>query len=196
MARGIKTRYHAADIARKLLAVPDDPHTVGLGHQCSMSEVCHELECQGCVLIGQGAYSKVYALPGDDIVLKLFHHSNDRWIHYAQWITNNSPNIHTPQLINRPAAVTDEFWAVHMERLQPLQNYLIYLQYVSPALRHIKHININSIFDAANYDWLQQNHADLAELYHYLHVISQGCLDLGPDNVMRRGNTLVLLDPV
>lgn len=125
--------------------------------------------------IGSGAFGTVYVRSDMDTVVKI--HSNDAYNKYAAWVYENKlwkQNPAFPKIYSRKKIRGG--WATEIERLKPMT------EEQSNAMSHP--------YDYGN---LPRNVGKaLREIAHK----KFGTMDLGDDNFMRRGRSIVITDPV
>ncbi len=73
----------------------------------------------GYVPIGKGEFGSIYARPNDQFVLKLFTSKDEAYIQFLRLIQSVS-NPHFPVIHGKPMRITDTYYAVRLERLQPV----------------------------------------------------------------------------
>ena len=163
------------------------------------------LEKAGYEKLGQGVSGTVYAKPGEDSVLKLFQSWDNSYKLFVNF-TLQHPNIHYPKFKGKMMKITDNYYAARMERLTPLSQE--HAKMVKTMKDYITQ-RIASGFREINPDeatWWQRDMEMVEakqpgitevceELAKFIDESDSG-LDLQPANVMLRGNTLVITDPV
>lgn len=66
-----------------------------------------------------GSFASVYWRPDEPFVLKLFSSKDKSYLSYLNLITRYY-NIHFPVLKGKPTQVSDDYWAIRLEKLEPL----------------------------------------------------------------------------
>lgn len=77
------------------------------------------LQAAGYEPLGTGQFAEVYKKPGTNYVLKLFDHDDKAYLLYLGMIRKHQDNPHFPKIIGKLIKVTDQYYAVRMEELQP-----------------------------------------------------------------------------
>lgn len=130
--------------------------------------------------IGYGSYANVYHKPGEPYVLKLFKTADIAFQHYLNLITKVR-NPHFPIVKGKPMRITPEYMGVRMELLEPLP------------------LNAEAQFRQIDWDHPENVGGTLGQALQLIHqyVFSNSGVvpDINITNVMRRGNTLVIIDP-
>jgi hypothetical protein len=78
------------------------------------------LRRHGYEQLGYGVYAKVFARQDEPFVLKIFNGLDMAYISYLKLITRVR-NPHFPVVKGKPVKVNDEYWAVRLERLEPIE---------------------------------------------------------------------------
>lgn len=85
--------------------------------------------------LGSGLYATVVAKPDEATALKLFSTNDTDYRAYLNLIAAK-PNPHFPVIKGKPIKVSDEYWAIRMERLEPLEeNSRQLIQYIGKYLK-------------------------------------------------------------
>ena len=165
----------------------------------------HMLKKAGYKKLGYGVSGVVYAKPGEDHVLKLFR-SWDKLYKLFVNFTLQHPNIHYPKFKGKMMKITDEYYAIRMEKLTPIsQEHAKMVKTMKDYITQRIDYNFREI-DLDNAPWWMRDMENLEtkqpgitevceELAKFINETNAG-LDLQPANVMLRGNTLVITDPV
>jgi hypothetical protein len=148
--------------------------------------------------LGSGAFANVYERPGYPWVFKIFTR-DPAYLEWLGYVTANRGNEHVPKLRGKPFKINNDTFAVRMEKLSPLpDNY-----HDDPLIDAVMWGGVpptsqskRTITDAG--------HTDLLSVLSAINNIAYGgnshTKDYGADlhrfNVMLRGNTLVITDPV
>ena len=66
--------------------------------------------------LGQGAYARVFGKPGANHVLKLFSTEDSAYLDFVS-LVNQHPNPHFPKFKGKMMKVTDNYYAIQMEKL-------------------------------------------------------------------------------
>lgn len=161
----------------------------------SMQKVIDQMEMEGWELLpkGWGYYSKVFGHPNLPYVAKIFY-DDDGYSKYLELMQNSQDNPHVPKLRGKQMSITDKANVVRIEKLQKVAGVTdpIFKQYVDPSLPPTH----GNLFDnPKNYDFLQENWPELWELLLQIKMYGRAD-DISTNNVMKRGNTLVITDPI
>lgn len=161
----------------------------------SQAEAEKKLVDAGYEKIGSGTWGNVFSKPGDSLVLKLFHPGDEAYTDFVKLVMQHQNNPHFPKIYGKMMKVTDDYNAIRMEKLTPnssralaelLEDYLNVLggggQYVSKSKLWPLLLKNPKLKEACTL--IAKN---LLNTYY---------LDLQPQNIMMRGNTIVFTDPV
>lgn len=152
--------------------------------------------------VAGGTYGVVYGKPGATTVLKLMHKKDVAYLAFVNLAMKHQSNPHFPRFSGKLIRLNDDYRAVRMERLVAGKgaedNYRSFIAYAldlyiarkgnfSSMMPHY----IESIQKAFYENPDLQDACDLivANLGQYVN-------DLHPANVMFRGSTVVIIDPV
>lgn len=152
------------------------------------------LDKAGYKRLGNGAFGAVYEKPGVDYVLKVFSSTDRAYIDFIK-LVKSYPNKHFPKFIGKVVKVNDVYSAIRMEKLSGMHNHNVAnLMQQYCVYRNVKgRIGYERLVDVL--DWL----SEAPELKTALDLILDNLayeLDLRTDNIMKRGNTYVITDPV
>jgi len=151
----------------------------------------------GWTLIGHGQFSLVYGNPKFNYVLKIFTQDTPGSIEWLEYVVANQNNPFLPRVYGKMWRISHTAYAIRMERLMPFKSKTdpVFAKYIDPELqsRHWE-----EIFVEENTEFLEANWPDLAAAFETILDLSQynGDDDLNLSNIMKRGNSLVITDPV
>lgn len=150
--------------------------------------------------LGTGGFAGVYAKDGSPDCVKLYTTRDRGYSDFLSMVAKN-PNLHFPRITGR-RRLLGSYYAVRMERLTPapkemhpqiemIDDYIISIKY-SDYLDRERIEEVHAYMDA---------HPDLKEACDLIaQVLRNGggdyLCDLAPRNVMMRGDTLVITDPI
>lgn len=161
-----------------------------------METVTQQLGKLGWKPIGSGYWAKVFTHPSKPYVLKIFM-DDPYYLTYLKIMQANQKNPHVPKIIGRPVKITPTVNAVRLEKLTPLTSDSdpIFKKYVDPRLP-ANLWNAVDIYDS-NKEFAEKNQPQWVQLLKAIDPVigKRGDIDLNVENVMKRGETLVLLDP-
>ncbi len=106
--------------------------------------------------LGSGAFASVFGKPGSPFVVKLFD-KDDAYRHYLRLILSVS-NPHFPVVKGRPMQITEEYWGVRLELLEPIEGFNI--QLAKAAKQYI--VGFLDIRETERYDYLKATDAEYA----------------------------------
>lgn len=167
---------------------------------------------------GDGSYSRVYAHPRDSIVVKISLHEFDHaYVEFVDFCCKNRGNPHLPRTgrIRTYANGGTNYFVLIVERLRPiakedvamlLNNWALFLEHGTKR---------GEVSQQASDDWWQEEGelwldrsnltADDIRQVKDMALLLMNCLrsvsprlslDIHPGNVMQRGKTYVLADPL
>ena len=152
--------------------------------------------------VAGGTYAVVYGKPGANTVLKLVHKKDVAYLAFVKMALENQSNPHFPRFSSKLIRLNDDYKAVRMERLTPGKgaedNYRSFIAY-GLDLYFARKGNWNSMVDHAKESIRNafEKNPKLQEACDIMiKSLSQYVNDLHPGNVMFRGDTLVITDPV
>ena len=170
----------------------------------SRYEAEHVLKQAGYKKLGQGVYADVYAKPNENTVLKLFNNEDTAYQDFV-YVTISNPNPHFPKFKGKMMKVTDDYSAIRMERLTPLPDNSETAAYAK-KISHYTTIMQSKAGRAARMD-TEEIMRDIDEIEKDQPGIKYACaiighnlkgeiIDIHNENIMMRGNVLVITDPV
>ena len=140
----------------------------------------------GYRLIGQGGQGDVYQKPGKDYVLKIFSSRDYAYQDFLKLVMEHE-NIHFPAVKGKLVKVTNSIYAVRLEPLTPCTS--------KTAIDNIRAYLYQNM-DARQKLWFEDKN-DLAEALDLIRFnLTDHGFDIHSENVMMRGNDLVIIDPV
>jgi hypothetical protein len=154
------------------------------------------LEKLGWTLLGSGMFSLVYSNPKYEYVLKVFteHTGGVDWLKY---VVANQKNPFLPRVYGKMWRISPTAYAVRMERLTPFNSKTdpVFAKYIDPELNSR---SWEEIFWPENEDFLKEHWPDLLAAFETILDLSSynGDDDLNLSNIMKRGDSLVITDPV
>lgn len=168
----------------------------------------------GCIMFGHGEYSIVFQVPGQDTVIKLNHARCDQWVHYAQYAKSKHS-------VNPMLPVIHEFYqnaenGMGIARCEVLEKVWIeeswgmgnVVRALSSDLRRFKLSKRGIRNKTINYmqKWFDLGYKgdysrfNLAKIVIWIAELRNRDFDVQADfhggNWMKRGNELVLIDPI
>lgn len=157
-----------------------------------------ELGNHGYSKIGAGSFAQVMAKPDSPYVVKLFRKDDAAYLAYLHLIQTHR-NEHFPIIYGKPVLIKDRltpYYAVRVEKLVPLKtnpNYDIIIDDLVSAKYHL--IDYGTIPVE-----FYEKHPSLAQAMYliYTKIVEprHGYFDIKVENIMLRGSTIVLADPV
>jgi len=151
----------------------------------------------GWNFLGSGAYADVFEKPGVNYILKLFEDRDNGYKRYLSLISQRR-NKHFPILRGRPMKINSVYWAVRMEKLQPINSTTDW-EVVANGERYLRILESGSHEYTGFVQQYVASYPDMAqalELILRFVIVGGSYLDLGYNNVMKRlDGTLVIIDP-
>lgn len=147
--------------------------------------------------LGTGSYGSAYINPKYPWVFKIFSH-DPGYMTYIKYVKHNQNNPHVPKIRGGLIKISNNVYVVRIEKLTKLSD---------PNLAKIISFFQDLVVDGYTFDDIPQQKQDTLKPYKGLYKIisdiwngdsfSKFELDLAtPGNIMLRGNTPVILDPV
>jgi hypothetical protein len=159
----------------------------------TMKHFTEDLAEHGWKKIGGGHFANVYQHPNYPYVVKVFVNDSG-YSNYFALMKKLQGNPHVPKVRGNIMKFGDRGGAVRMEPLTPLSGPRdpILRKYVDPMLYFT---DIYDIITPRNLPFLEEKYPDLLEVIHGMGKIF-GKKDWHEHNLMKRGDTLVVTDPV
>lgn len=150
------------------------------------------LGTKGWKSLGSGSYGDVYGKPGVDYVLKVFNADDHAYRDYLDLIARYD-NPHFPVIKGKLVKITPQIYAVRLEKLSPYRRISIDglgLSYIIQLYLRFGDVSTSAIADAFD------AYPRLRECLDLIRVnLSNHSMDVNPENVMMRGDELVITDP-
>jgi hypothetical protein len=178
--------------AQSFAAKPDDVWDNSYSPS-EFDNLSKQLKKLGWRPIGNGTYAAVYENPKFNYVLKIFTHEDLGYKQYLNYIMNNQSNPFVPKLRGKMVKLSATAYAVRMEQLQPIEDDSIFRKYIdpNPTSKHMGTV-IKKVFGKSNHPFLKKNFPQLYDMTRQPFNLD----DLETENnIMRRGNTIVITDP-
>jgi len=155
------------------------------------------LQNAGYTRLGKGMTGMVFAKPDENFVLKLFDSNDDSYIEFLSFCSTQPNNPNLPKFKSKLIKVTDHYYAIRMERLEKINSSsdkdfvkLIDRAFTFELMRKFQSIWMTQLDD--------QDH-NLAKTIKALanYIVHSGFNnDIDEYNVMKRGDTFVITDPI
>lgn len=147
------------------------------------------LNSSGYTRLGAGAYGAVYEKPGASYVLKVFTTKDIAYIDYIKLCMSNQSD-YFPRFIGKMVRVNEVYSAIRMEKLG-----MFPMMKGDAIARNIReYIQLGDGVDGEVLDWLDE-YPGMEDACDLIRTLDHP-LDLKWDNVMKRGNIPVIVDPV
>jgi hypothetical protein len=162
----------------------------------SKQETFSKLISAGYKEIGKGYYANVFYKENKSYVLKLFSNKDRAYINFVSFcLKNKSP--HLPKFKGKLIKINSEYSAIRMELLSPIivdENTTNDIQCI--ALLH-RFYNGENSYLAPDVNIWAEKHKTINDILQKLGSnLNKHCDDIHFSNVMMRGNTYVLIDPI
>jgi hypothetical protein len=132
----------------------------------------------GFSLLGSGKYASVYGNPKYDYVLKVFM-KDSAYLKWIEFVQKNKGNPYVPKVKGKVVKITPTFYAIRLEKLSKFTSGGQFMKDFSAWQK-------DNSFKSSD-----QNIQDILD-YFGKH---KKLLDLHGENMMMRGNQLVIIDP-
>ncbi len=178
----------------------------------TITDAMTKLKNAGWYVQGEGGASKVFHKKGYPYVLKLFDNHDKAYIAFIKLVQNN-PNIHFPKFFGKLIHVNETYSAIRIERLKKTTSAVNAVDGKFIAF----YLSQKYYFDKISSGEISGDmfHAMYQETYDYMkyepelkqacdlisdHLLDKFELDIfgvsDDSNLMLRGNTVVITDPV
>jgi len=175
----------------------------------TMGKAIRILQDAGYEHMGAGNFAEVYRKPGDNHVIKLFGFSDLAYPKFVQ-LAQSTSNPHFPKFKGKLMKVTKDYYAVRMEKLNPITEGAIpysgikmssaSLAYaINDYVRLKKGLGNNYIPDdkvKTIMEELELSQPGITEACDFIAGMTDVYPDIHKNNLMLRGKTLVITDPV
>lgn len=160
--------------------------------------------------IGEGYYGEVFAKPGDKYALKLFDYRDASYRRFLN-VAMSDANPHFPKFRGNLIKVASEYYAIRMEMLSYLTHSgpgwsdrtelcRALSQYIIACWNKDNPDSASEIKNPSSYDidTIEKHQPGIKHACQSIASILRRVneLDLHSDNVMMRGDTIVIIDPV
>lgn len=151
------------------------------------------LKSHGFTGLGMGAFGAVYEKPGYPWVFKIFT-GDPAYKRYLDYVIRNQSNPYVPKIKGGIIRINQNTFAVRMEKLTPMPNAIP--RKVADLYWRLRNINRASDLNRKDLEWMQKNYPEILPILDALSRVSGDRLDIHHKNMMMRGKTPVLVDPV
>jgi hypothetical protein len=157
-----------------------------------MRDLTDVLRTNGWKRLGGGQAGTVYHNGKHPNVVKVFMRDSE-YLKYFMYVKDHQDNPHVPKVRGKTMRVGTEGLAVRMEPLTPLQGDYdpLIRKYIDPKLP----FNIDYLLAPDNTEWLAAHYPYFLKLIQDIFELSD-TLDWHSANLMKRGNVLVITDPL
>ena len=167
----------------------------------AMNDAVNILRKAGYRILGTGVFGAVFGKPDANHVLKLFSATDKAYIDFVNLVREN-PNPHFPRFKGKLMKITDEYYAIQMEKLTPIYG---------PEGVELAQLMNNYSRGAGHQGMKYQTKTEVIEKMRKLEKTQPGirraCLliakripsrriDIHDENIMMREQTVVITDPV
>jgi hypothetical protein len=155
-------------------------------------DVSKQLKELGWKRIGSGAFARVYEHPNYPLVLKIFSSKDSCYIKFLKYVEQHSTNPFLPKVRGKLLKLNNDYYAVRLEKLQPLD------------ISEWEDVYDEMIYELINesgydFDLAIRKYPKHRNFLNTLRDISDSLncrLDIHRYNFMKRGKQTVIIDPV
>jgi hypothetical protein len=152
------------------------------------------LESRGFVHLGSGAFGGTYEKAGYPWIFKVFK-NDDAYRYYIKYAMAHQANINLPRVKGRVIKINDETYAVRLEKLSPIDKVL-YLDLYAAVRAMVTSEGMIPHRETAEFiDSFRKEYPGIYEIIGDMLKLPYR-LDFTQDNIMIRGNTPVVIDPI
>lgn len=155
-----------------------------------LKQFSNYMQSNGFEMLGTGISGMAFEKPNYPWIFKIFTDDNG-YLFYFNYSRTNQNNPHVPKVKGRPIKITPNTFLVRVEKLKEL----------SPAMHRSELIDL-----ITSIEWPDDYTPELRNIFvkKYPHIVpvldtiihSGYSLDLHTGNLMARGNTIVITDPL
>lgn len=156
------------------------------------------LQDAGYNRIGFGAFGAVYEKEGSNKVIKTFSSIDTSYIKFIKMVKKSNYNPHFPVFYGNPLKITDTYYGIKQEKLKP------YNGNPSAISKYVHYLATN--YKSKDPDWMEE----IEDIIYEYPRFKEACKmladlmknnsnirnDIVKHNIMKRGNTIVFVDPV
>lgn len=169
----------------------------GLQRQKQLDSFTEFMEKNGFKALGQGYHGAVYEKPGYPYVFKVYK-DDPAYETFVRWAMAHQSNPNVPRFKGKPLRIAPGTYVVRMENLEPMHgahfDLVRVLTRLSDEWDYIKDLDGDMPREMS---WLDRNHPGIAEIVSVAHNAWRDyVLDSHRDNIMLRGDTPVVVDPI
>lgn len=175
----------------------------------TMGKAMRVLQDAGYEHMGAGNFAEVYAKPGADHVIKLFGFSDLAYPKFVR-LAQSTSNPHFPKFRGKMMKVTKDYYAVRMEKLNPIPEGAMAYSGINMSSANLGYAmndyvrlkkglgnnytppdKIKTIMEE-----LEISQPGITEACDFIAGMTDAYPDIHKNNLMLRGKTLVIIDPV
>lgn len=170
---------------------PDETHNNSY-HFPSMKAFTKVMADNNWRLEGYGKFSNVYRNKAYPFMVKVFV-NDPAYLSYFKLVRDNQNLENVPKVRGKFMPVGTKAYAVRLEPLEEINGEAdpIFKRYVDPMLEP----EFSNLLDERNHDFLKEHHPEFFDLIDAITDIDS-TLDWHTGNLLKRGNTLVISDPI
>lgn len=159
-------------------------------------EAIEVLERAGYKKLGSGVYGTAFqrkSRPNE--IIKLFSQNDEAYMAYVEFILENQDNPHFPKIIGKPMEITSDYYAVKMEKLEPVSRDTFDRKFYNGLEQYLNGYDVTDSFTEAYIDAHPKFKEALDKLSNFKNQTHYEW-DFHAGNIMWRNKTLVILDPL
>lgn len=159
-----------------------------------LSKFTEFLKDHGFVQLGMGAFGAVYEKPGYPWVFKIFT-GDPAYRRYISYVIQNQSNPYVPKIKGGIIKINQNTFAIRIEKLEPFRRAASSKKILTlyQILRDAR--TVSDIYDK-DMEWLRKNYPEIIDVLTAIGRSKGNWLDIHSKNLMMRGKTPVLADPV
>lgn len=165
------------------------------GRNTKLSKFTAYLENYGFELLGSGSFGRVYQKDGYPWAFKIFH-EDAAYLKFIKYVIANQDNPHLPKIKGGLMKINDDTYVIRMEKLDHIWGIGKIADAQNSKRLYDTMIKHRMYFkDILNDVWIAQQFPQMMKVFRDLVTMGYD-FDIGSGNVMRRGSTVVLVDPI
>ena len=185
--------YYDSDIALSNRNI-NDMGKIGTEQGNQVNKFKEYLESQGFKILGWGNFGVVFSNPSDPWVYKIFS-LDSGFLYYIKWVMANQQNPNVPKTKGDLIKINNNTYAVRMEKLTKINPGDEQSGDDNTLIKILDPIDTLSDIPNNKLQWIRTNYPGIYSILEYIGKTKYK-FDFTTANMMYRGGTLVIVDPI